>query len=389
MSFAINSHLKRYILSIPEVQSQGLEAFLLNQYGNKTNIMIDKINTKIAVVISNSEYLALQISIKQLNEDYGFFKDNVKFYIYTSLSLYSITRLYTEFKHNVIFIYRNDLVIDDIIMLDEFCTKNSITCFYSTVPITTNTIINYSTSNDDIKTSYVSLLNNINDILTSSTTLQNIGSDYTHAMIILEDNSVNTLFENALLRQDYNVEIDTIVRVNSTNDTFTNEIVNYLSNPNTNNTHMCIINIVDPSYLFRNINSIITNNPTLNERLFIVNGSFIRTKPTFNINGILTLFTNVDNFEKYSSFLNSHNEVSVNKLLKIGSIVQDLEPLIVKMNNKNMGKDLMSELKKMMYVIKDNVWYNDIILYLNYTNRLINNITYDEEGVLFTFKSAT
>jgi len=391
MALQVNAQLKRYIFSIPEVKIQGLAGFLTNQNSIKSNFIDDKINViddeindKIAVFIPKLDYLSLQLAIKQLNEDYGYFKDNVKFYTYTTISLDSITRLYTEFKHNVIIIYKPELPVNDIIRLEDFFSKNSITCFYSTLPIVTNSIINYSTSNTDIQNSYITLLNNINDILPSnSDNFQNTGNKYVKTMIILEENSVNALLENTLLQQKYNVELDIIVRVNSSNDTFTNEIVNYLSNPDTINTHMCIINITDPSYLFRNINTIINTNPSLKNRLFIVNGTFIRTTPTFDINGILTLFTNVSNFDKYSSYLNYYNEVSVNKLLKIGSIVQDLEPLIVKMNKKKMGKDLLSELKKMSYVIKNNGWYNDLILYLKYTNKLANNITYEKDGIMF------
>lgn len=395
MALQVNSQLKRYIFSIPEVKTQGLAGFLTNQNSIRPNIINnninvidvidDKINDKIALFIPKLDYLSLQLAIKQLNEDYGFFKDNVQFYTYTTISLDSITRLYTEFKHNIIIIYKPELPANDIIMLEEFFSKNSVTCFYSTLPIITNSIINYSSSNADIKNSYITLLSNINDILPSdSDNLQNKGYNYVNAMIILEENSVNAVLENTLLQQKYNIEIDVIVRVNSTNDTFTNDIINYLSNPDTINTHMCIINITDPSYLFRNINTIINNNPILQNRLFIVNATFIRTKPTFDINGIITLFTNVSNFYKYSSYLNYYNEVSVNKLLKIGSIVQEIEPLIVKMNKKKMGKDLLSELKKMGYVINDNGWYNDSILYLKYTNNLANNITYEKDGIMFS-----
>jgi len=393
MNFNVNSQLKRYILAIPEVKTQGLAGFVTQQKSIKPNVIntkiYDKINDKIAVFIPKIDYLALELAIKQLNEDYGFFKDNVKFYTYTNISLDSITRLYTEFKHDVIFVYKTEITIDEFIILDDFCLKNSITCFFSSIPIITNTIINLSTSNSEIKMSYTSLLNNINDLLPPSPNpLQPIENGYTNAMIILEENSVNSLLENELLRQTYPIKIDLIIRVKSSTDTFTDEIVNYLSNTDTNYTHMCIINITDPSYLFRNINSIVKKNPNLNKRLFAVNATFVRTKPTFNINSILSLFTNVGNYEKYTSFLNFHNEVSVNKLLKIGSIVQDIEPLIVKMNNKKMGKNLLSELKKMEYVVKDNDWYNDIVLFLRYSLSIDNNITYEDNGILFSFQTS-
>ena len=341
-----------------------------------------KINSTIIIIISPIDYLKVKNIIKILKEDYGFFKNNTLFYVSNENPLNIIIKQNNKnFKYNVYIIYSNLLTLDNNIKLDQYCINNNITCFSNNVLIPSNNIINYSSHYSSSINAYTLTLNHINSLLSDTNiTLNKENINYTHALIVLEDNDSHKYLANVITQLDLNVTIDNIVFVNSFTDNFTDYINTYLSNQDTINTHFCVFQILNPLYLFNNINTINNKNVNLEKRFYMLNSTFINVKPMFNINAVIGLQTNIYNYEKFIKILNTYNTTSINKLLKIGTIIDDIIPIINKMNKNNISDNLISNLKNMHYVGDNNVWYNEIMLYIKYSN----NITYNDEGILFT-----